>query len=334
MRNKLILFAPFLTFVVVGCGNEPATGDTSEEALLGLDQAAMPVDTTAGNSLYYTVRPDTRKCITPLCGGWFVRRVNRATTACADGAYRAECYVATIDWAPLNLDTATLEGLTAATRRSEVVLQGTVAPLAFGRYGNLGKLIAVEAYRAPNDKAPLGPMYRVKDSGMVCIVAPCFAIRAERLNAVPPTVEAGTWLSSVNFDRTCAGEKEVALATAAIKRDWVLASGFEWEVTGAGWMNPGRELVVTQFYRHVEAAVPDNSCGGIAGRPCAGGAFCDFAVENACHGADLMGVCKPVPRMCTMVYDPVCGCNGVTYGNDCARVNAREQLAHRGACVH
>jgi hypothetical protein len=39
------------------------------------------------------------------------------------------------------------------------------------------------------------------------------------------------------------------------------------------------------------------------------------------------------PQGCTTDYNPVCGCNGTTYGNDCERQVARIQLDHTGACA-
>lgn len=36
--------------------------------------------------------------------------------------------------------------------------------------------------------------------------------------------------------------------------------------------------------------------------------------------------------MCTMQYDPVCGCNNVTYGNACTATNAGVLSYAPGAC--
>jgi hypothetical protein len=72
-------------------------------------------------------------------------------------------------------------------------------------------------------------------------------------------------------------------------------------------------------------------CGGFAGITCAAGLFCDVE-PNSCQVFDVAGVCKVRPEICPAIFDPVCGCDGKTYSNDCSRQSAEIALAHKGAC--
>ncbi|MFM7276035.1 MAG: DUF6748 domain-containing protein, partial [Gammaproteobacteria bacterium] len=49
---------------------------------------------------YFEVRKDLRRCVSPLCGGFWLRRLNAQMTRCADGAMQRECYVAELRDAP------------------------------------------------------------------------------------------------------------------------------------------------------------------------------------------------------------------------------------------
>ena len=72
-------------------------------------------------------------------------------------------------------------------------------------------------------------------------------------------------------------------------------------------------------------------CGGIAGIKCDGGLFCEFG-GGTCGRFDQGGTCARIPRFCTRIFKPVCGCDGKTYGNDCTRQAAKVSKRSDGRC--
>src|ERR1700744_236503 len=86
---------------------------------------------------------------------------------------------------------------------------------------------------------------------------------------------------------------------------------------------------------HLTLPLPANAvpvgavCGGFLGTPCDSGSFCNFP-EGRCGRFDMIGRCDRIPQICNRIFKPVCGCNGQTYSNDCARMAAGVSKAHDG----
>ena len=74
-------------------------------------------------------------------------------------------------------------------------------------------------------------------------------------------------------------------------------------------------------------------CAGPRDLECRGNQFCDAARPGRCPGDGQLGVCRTRPDVCTDLFDPVCGCDGVTYPNACNAAAVGVAVDRRGACA-
>lgn len=84
----------------------------------------------------------------------------------------------------------------------------------------------------------------------------------------------------------------------------------------------------------VNGECPTNAaCGGLGNLPCGSGQFCNYPLDAICGADDSTGVCAPKPEACDAVFDPVCGCDGMTYGNACTANMVGVSVAANGPCL-
>src|SRR5262245_36733378 len=107
--------------MTIGCA-APAVDDLAGEP--ANDGADGKADAAAdGVYTYFSLTADLRKCAAPVCGGYFVQRLNRTTTTCANGASRASCYSPTLDWSESGLSPA-LQGKLVDAANADALADG------------------------------------------------------------------------------------------------------------------------------------------------------------------------------------------------------------------
>jgi len=151
-------------------------------------------------SALYTVRADPRLCPSPTCGGYWVALANGARTRCADGTTRDRCYVAK----------AVVASGDAARVEDGALVRGSLTQYAFA--GVRLAALDVVAVFAPAGAAPMsGGYYRVVDTGIRCVRAPCFSLRVTQVNG-----STRTTVSSLDLRASGASSTEIARAERAV----------------------------------------------------------------------------------------------------------------------
>ena len=77
-----------------------------------------------------------------------------------------------------------------------------------------------------------------------------------------------------------------------------------------------------------------NACdtNPLIGAGCRAGEFCQNPTGQ-CFAPPVGGTCTRVPTQCIALSQPVCGCDGRTYRNNCLRQQAKVSLARIGPCL-
>ncbi len=225
---------------------------------------------------YYVVKPDLRKCVFPICGGWFVKQVNRNLTQCLDGSRQPWCYVATERLMIPKLSNEQKYQLRQAMSESNALLQGRL--LNNDQYGTL---VVSSAWVSATDEVPHGVFVNLGHNGINCITAPCPSFDGEILNKNKVKSLAG-----YDLDEVAATSEQRMLAEEAVFSDEGLPiAGHFFEITGPSGSAQG--IVADQFYLKV-AGEKLSYCRatGCSGQICGDEGMvstCEWRPEYACY---------------------------------------------------
>jgi hypothetical protein len=243
------LLSSLLAFGFAGaCAEEsPPDGDELAEETLEDGEALGKADGLADNFTFFTIRRDYRKCMYPMCGGYFVERVNRHYTRCADGQYQQSCYVVDTDWSASELPVADVDAL--MSNGNKLLLRARIAPVDIEDFGIYGSLQVSEAWFGGSDQEPAGLFTRVRDSGLRCFTTPCYnTLYESKLNSF-----RGAYLSEIYLDDTEVGDEEIQGAHAQVYGDdGLIVAGYRYWFWDGSWE---RGRYVTQFYERYHAPV-------------------------------------------------------------------------------
>ena len=182
-------------------------------AVAGITAAGAPARTPPTGTSMFMVQHDPRLCPSPLCGGYWVALANGVRTRCGNGQAAPRCYVAhTVD---RNGRPYTADLPEGALARGAVELGQRFGDRVLDR-------LRVWAVYAPVGTATVsGGYYRVVDTGVRCIRAPCFSYRAGQVNG-----SSRVLTSSVDLEAAGAAPADVMRAQVALRtKDGLYARG-------------------------------------------------------------------------------------------------------------
>jgi len=308
-----IFAAVVVSAVALGCSVQ-ADREQEDGVLEGVESTDDNLTAPGQSTFYRVTRQDFRKCMWPMCGGVYVARVNKASTKCADGSFQSECYVADFD----------LKAIPGATRDDRALFRGAIELRKTDAGIAASTFVASEVWTARLEGDAKGYFSRLTQREVKCMSLACAShdiaylnvgltapVHAVKLDAVPKDVAA-----------------DVQSLLSSERQTGVLVAGWTYFGTGR------RTLVPAQIYTPFKLAggTAGAACGSRGMAPCAEGYYCSFSAEANCGATDIPGTCAKAPEMCITLYDPVCGCDGRTYGNWCSAAQHGISVATKGEC--
>ncbi len=206
MRTTLLCTLLTVSLLPACATDDLAPDELAEES--AADGEAGKGD-TADAFTYFQVTPDKRACsFDAECGGFFVNRVNRATTFCGfrGATSEARCYVRTIQWDRTAMPASVAQSYEDRLRNGEpILIRGDISPDPADRGVHLS---ATEVWVPGSETGEIdGVFVLAQDNGIRCITAPCPSVSEMRLNA-----NRSANIDTIDFSVSGADETTIDLA--------------------------------------------------------------------------------------------------------------------------
>ncbi|MBS1123052.1 MAG: hypothetical protein H6Q90_5280 [Deltaproteobacteria bacterium] len=289
MKNLVLAALPLLaTSLLIPACSSPSTdelaGETSDDDVVD-GKADSAVD---GAYTYFELTADQRKCASPICGGFFLDRLNRTTTLCHDHAARAACYTPVLDMSESGLSDASYDKLVEAANQSAAP---GVRAIVRGRFAStntttprpeLGRFIVTEVWLSQTEAVSDGVFAKVKDAGIRCIAAPCPSMREKGLNTTRSAMIAEVDYAEAGLDDA----QLEAVVQDLFTPSGLIIAGDRFTVHEGGRKAKGRTATAV-FRRLAEPVEAACFVGGCSGQICSDQegviSTCEFLPEYACY---------------------------------------------------
>jgi hypothetical protein len=194
-----------------------------------LDETSNEVTTDEGelgssSRTYVVARRDFRRCAAPMCGGFWIHDINRATVR--------EVYVPGFDFSRSNLINDEDRADVTNAPEFEVVLFGKLGALKNG-YRDFVVTSAWRGMPGMQFKEGADTFYSVADANVQCVTAPCPTMKATKLHSTSATL-----FHDISVERA---------AKPLVDQNWLTA-----RVTDKGALVAGRFVNASQFGAGVE----------------------------------------------------------------------------------